>query len=106
MIWITFLIVIAISFIAGFRFREITLAEDKKNADKALRNQLSQVQGQNMRYLHEIRILNRKYRRARLLNKKFQKERDVLKNHVGLDVAMPIIKTLYPEGNLSYLNGE
>ena len=73
---------------------------------RGLKGQLGQVQAQNMRYLHEVRILNKKYRRAKLLSKKFQKERDVLKAHIGMDVAMPIIKGLYPEGNLNHLEGQ
>ena len=73
---------------------------------RELKGQLGQVQAQNMRYLHEVRILNKKYRRSRLLNKKFRKERDALKDHVGPHAAMEIIKALYPEGNLNHLEGQ
>lgn len=72
---------------------------------KEIKNQLAQLQNQNLRCGRELRILNKKYRRSRLLNKKFQKERDVLKLHVGPE-AINIIKALYPEGNLNYLAGE
>lgn len=96
------LFLILSSIVLGFYLR-LLFEPSPEAPSRELTNQLSQVQNQNLRYLHEIRMLNKKYRRARLLNRKFQKERDVLKNHIGVDTAMSLIKDLYPEGNLSHL---
>ena len=48
----------------------IYLDKDKPEPSKGTKNQLSQLQHQNIRYQNELRILNKKYRRALLLNRK------------------------------------
>ncbi len=77
-----------------------------ENPSKELKNQLTQVQHQNLRYVHELRILNKRYRRSKLVTRKVQKERDALKRHFGMLESMNVIKTLYTDGNLRHLEGD